>query len=202
MTAVTGEQLCWRTAKRVGLWTIVANLDGAAFTFAYLAFLVPVDQPTGRDSLTLDVVMLIVFLVVSIFVIGKRIDNELRRDLGWVIEERAPTDDERDATLALPFRLSALPLIAWLLAAVLWGVCGLLIDLTAGQAAHVAVSIALGGLVTSLIAYLLNERQCRPLFVLALADGGRPTRPTSTHLGAGVGGAADRAARPAAARRR
>src|SRR5688500_8701949 len=136
---MTGEQLCWRTGRRVAAWTIVANLAGAAFTFLYLAFLVPQRPGGDHGSMWLDLVMLAVLLVVSIAVIGRRIDHELRSDLAWIMEDRPPTDAERDATLALSFRLSALPLAAWGFAAVLWGFCGLVLELCAGEGAHVHV---------------------------------------------------------------
>ncbi|HEY8547300.1 MAG TPA: adenylate/guanylate cyclase domain-containing protein [Acidimicrobiales bacterium] len=100
------------------------------------------------------------------------------RSVAWVVEERPPTDEEREAALRLPWRSALRPLLFWLMGAAGYAVAAPLLGAGALDVLQVVHSIVLGGLVTCALGFLLIERVFTPLFALALA-GEPPRRPAT-----------------------
>ena len=97
-------------------------------------------------------------------------------------EERPPTPEERRGVLRAPLGVAKISGVLWGGAVVLFAVLNLTFSLEAAY--NVAVTVALGGITTCAIAYLLSERLLRPTAVRALAS--------ATPEGAGVPGVAAR----------
>lgn len=92
-----------------------------------------------------------------------------RRASGWLLEGREPTRREQRRVLAVPTALSLMGILGWLGAAVLWSILTADTTHSAGYTLRVALSIVLGGLATSGLAYLIAEWAMRPIVSRALA---------------------------------
>ena len=90
-----------------------------------------------------------------------------RRTFGWRVRGREPSEAEARRSLRLPAQLAGVVLAAWLLGA---GVVGLttLVAVDAPTGVRVVLTVALGGLATAGITYLLCERASRDVVVEAL----------------------------------
>jgi adenylate cyclase len=127
-----------------------------------------------------DAISIVVYLALSLPIGGWWGERRATAATTWVADGRPPTAVEQRLTLKLPLQFAALALVGWLGAVVIWsGLTGATHPWA--YTVRVAVSILLGGLSTSALAYLLIERIYRPLVALAL-DGQVPDH----KLGPGV----------------
>ena len=102
------------------------------------------------------------------YLIGRQVLAPVRR---WVDEGREPDAEERRATLLAPRRLMGTSLVLWLVAAVYFGALNVVIDDGLQEGARVTFATVLGGITTSVMAYVLVDWAMRPLFREALAAG-------------------------------
>jgi adenylate cyclase len=157
-----------RLGRRLGLICTVANLSGAVFVFVFLVAIAPGNRlPSGGALYTIafSIYGLIVFPLE-----GWWADRSWRRTLAWVVEGRAPTPVERDATLRMPIQEATWSFLAWAGAAVLFPVFCLILEGRGALALRVGLTILDGGLVTCAVVYLFFERALRPVFARALAQ--------------------------------
>ena len=151
------------TILSVVLTQILANGVGAVIVLIYLRLLFPTELRNSPDEARLSSLVFLGYLAV-IVAIGLPLNVVLlRRAVSWVREEREPTDHERRLTFALPLLESATSLISWIGGALIFG---FLVD----SAYRIALGIALAGLVTSALVYLLMEGNFRPVFARALRN--------------------------------
>ncbi len=162
--------------KRSAISQNLAHLAGALDVFVLLFFVLP---PPGccqqiGDHLPRNLIAAAIFLPLTMVVgtwAGKRLSPT---HMDWAREGRTPTAEEQARVLGAPNAC------LWIDVA-LWGT-GVLVFATVNAptslalAAHVAWTIFLGGMTTCGIAYLLLERDWRPVTELALAAG-QPPRP-------------------------
>lgn len=153
---------------------VVANLVGAMIVVAVAMFVVP--MPAVDDAADVRLVNAIaatayVAGAVPVGVIaGFRRLRPVRR---WLAEERAPDPREQRALLRAPLGLFFVQVGLWLGAALLFGALNLTYSFELAR--KVAITVALTGVTTAAIAYLLAERILRPATARALA-GGAPDR--------------------------
>jgi adenylate cyclase len=95
----------------------------------------------------------------------------LRRGLRWVDEERRPITTERWIVLSHPVRQSVSAFLAWLGAAVIFGV---VLQPTRNSQIQVAVGVVVAGLFTCALQELLLDRSFRPIFALVLDEANLP----------------------------
>ncbi len=88
---------------------------------------------------------------------------------GWLAEDRAPTAAEQRLVLRAPLRIMLVEAVLWGLAAVAFSILNLLFSPLLGLG--VGLTVALGGITTSAVAYLLTELALRPVASRALASG-------------------------------
>ncbi|MGH9138344.1 MAG: adenylate/guanylate cyclase domain-containing protein [Acidimicrobiales bacterium] len=155
-----------RLDRRIGAAGGFSNLDGAIFVFVYLAFIVPSPGHIEASDYWWTAA-----LAVALFVwCGTLSERWCRQALGWLKENRAPTQAERRATLRLPFTLAVQGFSTWVVAAVVFSANEALFEDTPGLVAVRMFAVILdGGLVSTAVASLLTERALRPIFALALA---------------------------------
>jgi adenylate cyclase len=148
-----------------------ANVVGAVVVFVYQTY-VTEGPPEAEIAFSRHaaVMLFLAYLVLTLVLGGVLSLRAMGRALRWLIEDRRPTDEERAATVHLPYELARLGAALWLGAVVLFGVFNGL-DGPASEVIRVAVGIVLGGLSTTALAFLLLERRLRPVVALALADG-------------------------------
>ena len=155
--------------RRRLFWSLaVANLSGAAVVFACIMWVLPGDHSDDAGRLLLlNGILGAVFLLVVVpigVLLGEAWARAGRR---WLHDGRAPTDREVASVLRAPMQLFLIHLVLWLLAAGLFALINGLVELR--LLPRVLITVALGGLTTSAIAYLLAERITRPLARAALA---------------------------------
>lgn len=152
--------------RGVVLIQLAANTVGALVVITYLQLLFP-DVVGADGSQALDLAIFAVYLLATVIVAVPVNAKLLRGAMSWVREGRAPSQPEINETLAQPFRQTASAFIGWLGAAVIFGIVN-------ENTGRIAFGIALAGLMTCAILYLLLEWHFRPLFALALVDADIP----------------------------
>jgi adenylate cyclase len=165
-------------ARRL-LWTgWAANAVGGAIVFAAVGFLLGVFYDTeqrdalGKENLPIVIVVgLILGLAVTWLVIRRR--NEALR---WFVEGRDPDAEEVRRTLNQPGYVAVVTATAWAIG----GTIGFILNLdhSLGAASIIGVAFWMGGETTSALAFLLCERELRPVTARALAAH-EPTRSSS-----------------------
>lgn len=164
-----GAHLARITVRKVLAAQLVAISGGALAVVGYLRLLfvdVPHEPGFTRaegEALTVSfAAVVVVALVLDRFV--------LERCLGWVREDRTPTDRERWWTMAQPIAQAATAFAVWLAASSVFG----LLNRSEPTAVRVALGIVLAGIITCCLLELLLARHFRPVFALALARAPRP----------------------------
>lgn len=154
------------TVRGMVLLQVAANGLGMGVVALYFRFL----SPAGEDPFAENSVSLWIFAgyVAAMFLVALPINAWLMtRAVSWVREHRTPTARERKLLFSLPTLETLSALTSWLVAAVIFGVMNT-------KVLHVAAGIALAGMVTCTLLYLLLEGHFRPLYALALADAALP----------------------------
>ena len=173
--------------SRVGL----ANGVGAIVFGVYSLFLEP--EAAGGEETALELAIVIAIGCVAMAVGAWRSTVIVRRAHRWIREKRAPSEQERRATLSVPLRLAVLSLAIWAIVAVTVATAFALLGDTSIEIARTAIGVLDSGLVTCAAVFLLAEQPLRPSFAAALAYG-PPHRSLSLHgrllvmwaLGSGV----------------
>jgi adenylate cyclase len=156
-----------RLDLRLGAICTVANLAGVVFVYLYLVRLAP--SESLRHGAAPDAIAFSAFAVCAFLLEAWWSQLSWNRALGWLSDQRTPSEDERDATLRLPMREAARTSVAWAVGAVFFAVFTVVIDGLGAGAIRVALTIVDGGLITCAVLFLLFERALRPVFAHALA---------------------------------
>jgi adenylate cyclase len=176
-----------------------ANVLGGTLAFLYLGFISPPqpEPPPHERVFLLTVPPLYLVLALGVGYLAFR--RSLKPVKRWLAAGRAARREERVLVFRLPWVMAARAAAGWLGAVVLFGG----ITATHHPAIYVAglvVGIALAGLTTTAVTYLVAERTLRPVFAAALAGtsdpgpvssgatalGTRPRLLVSWALGSGV----------------
>lgn len=147
---------------------ILTNVIGAGIVLMLRAWVLPGGGLTGSHALAIAIAVPV--YVVSAVAIGV-IAGTLAaiRPLRWVLDDRRPTERERRTALRLSARLTAIQVVLWGIAVVIFAT---LASFTQPEATFSAgVSVAIAGIVVCTIAYLITEYAFRPIAGRALADG-------------------------------
>jgi adenylate cyclase len=153
--------------QRLGL----ANLFGALLSFAIGELTNPPHEGAGYLSdnwgYSVAFVVYMAALCPVCFYVTRR---TFRQACGWLAEGREPTEAERRAVLALPWRETVISFGAWLGASALFGILNLVWE-PGGvvEGVRTALFIVLSGLSACALVYLLVERGMRPVYARALA---------------------------------
>ena len=173
MTEPTGRELWRHNIRRSAAAMVVSNAVAAIVVFVYGAWVVPVpdvDHP-GRVTL-LNLVVFAAYLAVAFPVATVWSLRRARLTGAWMTSGRDPTPEERDLALRAPFTQMRILAAGWGGGAILFFILNAPISLA--LAVEISVTIALGGVVTSALGYLLIERINRANTTLALAIGPPP----------------------------
>jgi len=74
-----------RVVIRCSVGALLANLDGALFTFLFLSFVAPQERVEGYGGAGLDLAIFGAYFLVASVVTGKFIDVVVRRAMDWEI---------------------------------------------------------------------------------------------------------------------
>ena len=148
-----------------------ANAVGAVVLFVYQTY---VTEGPPEDELAYSqhaAVMLFIAYMVFTLALGAVLAlRTIWRAVGWLEEDRRPTDAERVATVRLPYDLARIGAAMWLGAVVVFTIFNA-VDGPVSEVVRILFGTILGGLSTTALAFLLLERRLRPVMALALADG-------------------------------
>ncbi|MGN6692650.1 MAG: adenylate/guanylate cyclase domain-containing protein [Aquihabitans sp.] len=163
-----GIKLVRRVRRRLFLAIAIANLVGVGIVICCIWLVLPGgDVADVGTTAALNALVGGVFLVIVVPLAILWGEGWLRSGRRWIQEGRPPTDDELTAVLRAPLRLFFVHATVWLTAAVTFSVLNAIVEFE--LVARVGFTVALAGLVTSAITYLLAERITRPLAKAALS---------------------------------
>jgi adenylate cyclase len=150
-----------------------ANVLGALLVTVFLVWVVPVPVPRVEGE-QLNLILAPAYLLAASVagqLLGRRTGAVV---LAWLGEGRLPDPRERDVTLRQALLQARNVAWLWAVAAVLFA--GVNAFYSVPLALEVAVTVAMGGVITTTLSYLLAERSGRAVMALALAKD-PPTRP-------------------------
>ena len=163
------KPLAERLALAMGRRVVTANVAGAVL--AALSGALTGQSIKGQPGFGVyDTVALVVYLPVMIAVGAVYGFRWINAALLWATEDRDPTPTEQRLVLALPVRFAAFSMVGWFGASIIWSGLTVMAH-PAAYVVRVALSILLGGIATSALAYLLVESSLRPLVAVALQKG-------------------------------
>jgi adenylate cyclase len=174
----SGAEVARRTQLSLGAWLIASNLLGAALIFVLAVWVLPLPEVDDPAEVRIaNAIAFTVYMGIATPIATVWIARRLRGSRDWLRAERTPDTEERLAVLRAPFRIALVHAAMWSLAAAAFGILNVTFSGELGQRA--AISIALAGVTTSAIAYLVAERELRPAAARALATGmgERPVAP-------------------------
>jgi adenylate cyclase len=171
-----GELIADLMQARFTLAMVAANVLPAPLMFLFVAYVLPVPPDVAHPGqlLKLNLAVFVAFAALSLPLGVTWSRRRLAPIRAWVAEERRPDARERELTLRAPLTEQWIHASLWASAAVVF--TALNAPFSPELAGNVAITIALGGLLTCAVGYLLAERVLRPIFALSLA-GGPPRRP-------------------------
>ena len=172
---MTRKELARRTAAKVGSSVFLANLGGATVVYVFLSYLLvtPVDLLDGGRLQRQNTLAFIVYMAATAVggqLIGMRLN---RRALVWLSSGAPAEAPDRTAVLRVPLAMSLMSGGFWAVAAVLFGLLNG--SFLPALGVQVVFTVALGGLTTVSLTYLLVERVLRP--VVTMAHDGSPAAP-------------------------
>ena len=149
---------------------VVTNIIGAIVVFVLAALVVPLPPIADEDASQIaNLIITAIYVPLAVVVGILRGVKISRRATRWLRERREPDEAERKAVLRAPARLFLMQSQLWGVAAVGYGIYNARESVHRG--ALIAVIVALAGVSTCAIAYLLAERVLRPLARVALSYG-------------------------------
>ena len=172
---MTRAALARRTSSRLTRSMALSSLLGATVVYVFLSYLLvtPVDLVDGGRLQRQNTVAFLVYLA-TLLTVGQYWGNRATGRVQEWLRGGGPADDAmRTRVLRTPLQLCRFTAAGWLGAAVLFG--GLNTGYSLALGLQVVSTIALGGVTTVALAYLLAERCLRP--VVTLAHEGSPVPP-------------------------
>src|SRR5215218_996361 len=170
-----GKRVRWFTATAI----VVANAVGAAVVICFALFVLP--KPEGVDdpeiylsNLALALAYLAIAIAIGVSWGRRLVEGGPGGTEAWLHQDRQPTPDEQLRVLRAPLRIMVVEAVLWGIAVV--GFAGLNAVFSVLLALGVGLTVALGGLTTSSVAYLLTELALRPVASRALASGATDRR--------------------------
>jgi adenylate cyclase len=177
-----GRELWRRNVRRSAAAIVASNALAAVVVFVYLSWVVPVPSIAHPGRVTLlNLVVFAVYLAVAFPIGWVWSMRRVRPIRAWMAAGGEPTPNVRDLALRAPLRQLQILAAGWAGAALLFFAVNVAISVA--LAAEISVTIALGGVVTSALGYLLIERINRATTALALAIG-PPLRPAAPGVSA------------------
>ena len=173
------DRLWLRVQVLLSVTQVIANLVGTVLVTLLLALVLP-----GRAVLTDDLFWLN-FIAVPAYVLAALVAGTIvgtamtRGALRWFLEGRVADRKQRIATLRLPWKLTAISAVLWLIGTALFTTLYGLVDTE--LIAKVLLTALMAGIVVCANSYLLSEFALRPIAARALA-----ASPPKRAIGVGI----------------
>ena len=164
---VPGPVQARATVRGVVLLQLLANGLGLVAVVAYFQFLFPGSAEGELESRTINLIAFGIYIGVMVLVAFPVNALLLRHAVSWVRLGNPPTERQRRFLFSLPTFETLSALVSWFGAAVLFGAIN-------QDVQRISFGLALAGVITCTLLYLLLEGHFRPLYALALADAELP----------------------------
>jgi len=169
-----GRELGKRVRRFTVFAIVLANAISALVVTAFALLALPKPDGVAGPDVTWSNIGLAIAYVAFAIAVGVRwgrraVESGRGGVTGWLELDRAPTPDEQLRVLRAPLRITVVELSLWGLAAVIFACLNLVFSPL--LALGVGLTVAIGGLTTASIAYLLTELALRPVAARALAAG-------------------------------
>jgi adenylate cyclase len=171
----SGAALVRRTAVSLVISLSVANLIGAAATYAIGQFVLgfpDVDDPS--EARLANLIAFGVYMLISVPLGAWWALRRARSARDWLREDRVPTAEERRLALRAPGSIVFVHVVIWSLAALVFGLLNATYSVELGR--RVALTVLFGGLTTCAVVYLVSERLLRGGAARALTGAGEDRR--------------------------
>jgi adenylate cyclase len=174
---VNGRQLLTKVRRQAIISLGAANVIGALVIFLFLTLVLPAPNDTpSAGALRVNVPAFVAYVLITVVVTVRWGVRLVERRLGWLLEDRLPTAGEQRLALRLPLAQLVPIASGWAGAAVVFGLLNL--HYSGELAGRVAISLAMAGLATCALCYLVGERELREISARALVIG-PPLRPVA-----------------------
>jgi adenylate cyclase len=180
MTEMHASDVVAETRAAVRRAVIVANVVGTLVVFNVVGFLLPLVLETEERwrSGAINFAVIMVFSSSALYLNLRYTRGFVAELQAWLAAGADPTHPGYRRALRAPLLAAQLTGAAWAVAAVFFGTFNVFL-LSPGIGFGIAIVIALGGLSTAALLYLMAERGARRLTAATLAAGmpGRPVAP-------------------------
>jgi len=165
-----GKRVRWLTVTAI----VVANAVGALVVTAFALLVLPKPEGLPRDeTVVANLVFAAIYLTVAVGLgvrWGRRVvEGGEDGTRSWLDSDRPPSEAEKLRVLRAPMRVLGVAAGLWALAVAGFALVNFFFDPL--LALGVGLTVALGGLTTCAVAYLLTELALRPVASRALASG-------------------------------
>jgi adenylate cyclase len=167
---MTGAALARRASRQAMAGMIAANLIGALVVAAFSRWVLPLPAVAYEpDVERMEIIVFCAYLAVSIPLATAWSLRRFAPVQRWLAEERPPTPQEQRLALQAPRQQVTVHATFWTLAVLVF----VALDWrhSVRLALDIGLTVALGGITTCTLAYLLDERILRPVAARALAAG-------------------------------
>jgi len=161
-----------RNDIRIRIRIIAANLGGVVLVSieaVLVGWPARVMGPQFHRVTLISTLVMVGYVIVVIPVADQVARRRSDRAFGWIDAGRPPNEAEAVAVLDYPWVQARQILMWWLGGALLFGLLNLVFGNSIVYCIRAALSIALGGLATSALSFLMLERLNRGSFVIVLA---------------------------------
>ncbi len=155
------------TVRGVMLRQVLANGLGLAMVMLYFWFLFPQTTQEELSDRQLNTAVFGAYVLAMLLVALPINAVVLHRAVSWVRQERQPTARELRQLFNLPLVETLSAFFSWVIAAVMFGWLN-------RDVQRISLGIALAGVVTCTLLYLLLEGHFRPLYAVALREAELP----------------------------
>lgn len=177
------DSLRWSTYRRWILAAVGVTVAGGAIVFAFLVFSAPIvlNPDETRKLLLRSGSALVVFLAVVVPLLLRMRRRRFAASTAWIRQGRRPTEAEQRMALGAPGHAVRVSAAVWVLGAVFFALPGVPSEPAASL--YIFATVALGGISTSAVWYLIVDRVMRPVLARALAgaESGHQVGPTIQH---------------------
>ncbi|HYP55465.1 MAG TPA: adenylate/guanylate cyclase domain-containing protein [Solirubrobacterales bacterium] len=173
-----GRRLANRVSRLTLIAIVAANAVGALVVIAFAVLVLPKPDGLEREqTIAANLALAVLYLAIAIALgirWGRRLVEGGRGGIrSWLDRDRPPDEAQKLRVLRAPIRLLGVAGALWAVAVAGFALVNLLFDPL--LALGVGLTVALGGVTTCAVAYLMTELALRPVASRALA-GGPPQR--------------------------
>lgn len=160
----------WWLRALISFSILVINLGGTVVVFCLAALVVPLPHTHHAYDLKISNLILAASYMAVAMVVGTVRGLQISAStIGWIRDDREPSERERRNLLKLPRHLFLLVMGLWTVAALVFG--GYNASEKPSLGGLVFIIVLMSGLSTSAVTYLVAERLQRPFSRMALAQG-------------------------------